>query len=76
MADMVKPGAAIFDVATRVDEKGKLHGDIDFETVQHIASHITPVPRGVGPVTVAALTENLFRAVKFAAGVGEYGYTF
>jgi methylenetetrahydrofolate dehydrogenase (NADP+)/methenyltetrahydrofolate cyclohydrolase len=75
-ADMVKPGAAIFDVATRVDEKGKLHGDIDFEAVQHIASHITPVPRGVGPVTVAALTENLFRAAKFAAGVGEYGYTF
>ena len=75
-ADMVKPGAAIFDVATRVDKQGKLHGDVDFEAVQHVASHITPVPRGVGPVTVAALTENLFRAAKFAAGVGEYGYRF
>ena len=75
-ADMVKPGAAIFDVATRVDEHGKLHGDVDFEAVQHIASAITPVPRGVGPVTVAALAENLFRAAKFAAGVGEYGYKF
>jgi methylenetetrahydrofolate dehydrogenase (NADP+)/methenyltetrahydrofolate cyclohydrolase len=74
--DMVKPGAAIFDVATRVDEHGKLHGDVDFTHVQHIASHITPVPRGVGPVTVAALTENLFRAAQFAAGVGEYGYKF
>jgi len=73
-ADMVKPSAAIFDVATRVDEHGKLHGDADFKTVQHVASAITPVPGGVGPVTVAALTENLFRAAKFAAGVGEYGY--
>jgi methylenetetrahydrofolate dehydrogenase (NADP+)/methenyltetrahydrofolate cyclohydrolase len=75
-ADMVKPGAAIFDVATRVDEHGKLHGDVEFESVRHIASAITPVPRGVGPVTVAALTENLFRAAKFAVGVGEFGYTF
>ena len=74
-ADMVKPGAAIFDVATRVDSHGKLHGDVDL-AVQHIASAITPVPRGVGPVTVAALTENLLRAAKFAAGVGEYGYSF
>ena len=75
-ADMVKPGAAIFDVATRVDAQGKLHGDVDFAAVQQIASYITPVPRGVGPVTVAALTENLFRAAKFAAGAGEYGYKF
>ncbi len=75
-ADMVKPGAAIFDVATRVDEQGKLHGDVDYEAVQHVASAITPVPRGVGPVTVAALTENLFRAAEFAASVGEYGYKF
>jgi methylenetetrahydrofolate dehydrogenase (NADP+)/methenyltetrahydrofolate cyclohydrolase len=72
--DMVKPGVSIFDVATRVDEHGKMHGDVDFTHVQHIASHITPVPKGVGPVTVAALTENLFRAAQFAAGVGEYGY--
>jgi methylenetetrahydrofolate dehydrogenase (NADP+)/methenyltetrahydrofolate cyclohydrolase len=75
-ADMVKPGAAIFDVATRIDSHGKMHGDVDFEAVQHIASAITSVPRGVGPVTVAALTENLFRAAKFAAGVNDYGYRF
>jgi methylenetetrahydrofolate dehydrogenase (NADP+)/methenyltetrahydrofolate cyclohydrolase len=75
-ADMVKPGAAIFDVATRVDEHGKMHGDVDFNHVQHIASAITPVPKGVGPVTVAALTENLFRAAQFAVGVGQYGYKF
>jgi 5,10-methylene-tetrahydrofolate dehydrogenase/methenyl tetrahydrofolate cyclohydrolase len=56
--DMVKPGVAIFDVATRVDEHGKMHGDVDFTHVQHVASYITPVPKGVGPVTVAALTEN------------------
>jgi 5,10-methylene-tetrahydrofolate dehydrogenase/methenyl tetrahydrofolate cyclohydrolase len=75
-ADMVKSGVAIFDVATRVDEHGKMHGDVDFTHVQHVASAITPVPKGVGPVTVAALTENLFRAAQFAVGVGEYGYKF
>jgi methylenetetrahydrofolate dehydrogenase (NADP+)/methenyltetrahydrofolate cyclohydrolase len=75
-ADMVKPGVAVFDVATRVDEAGKLHGDVDFEPVRAVASFITPVPRGVGPVTVAALCENLFRAAQFAAGVGKAGYTF
>jgi methylenetetrahydrofolate dehydrogenase (NADP+)/methenyltetrahydrofolate cyclohydrolase len=75
-ADMVKPGVAIFDVATRVDEAGKLHGDVDFEAVRGIASFITPVPKGIGPVTVAALCENLFRAAQFAAGVGKLGYQF
>jgi methylenetetrahydrofolate dehydrogenase (NADP+)/methenyltetrahydrofolate cyclohydrolase len=75
-ADMVKPGVAVFDVATRVDDAGKMHGDVDFEAVSKIASFITPVPRGVGPVTVAALCENLFRAAQFAAGVGKPGYTF
>jgi 5,10-methylene-tetrahydrofolate dehydrogenase/methenyl tetrahydrofolate cyclohydrolase len=74
--DMLKPGVAIFDVATRVDEAGKLHGDVDFEAVHGIASFITPVPKGVGPVTVAALCENLFRAAQFAAGVGKTGYQF
>ncbi len=75
-ADMVKPGVAIFDVATRIDDAGKMHGDVDFERVQHVASFITPVPRGVGPVTVAALCENLFRAGCLAAGVGTPGYVF
>jgi methylenetetrahydrofolate dehydrogenase (NADP+)/methenyltetrahydrofolate cyclohydrolase len=75
-ADMVKPGVAIFDVATRIDDAGKMHGDVDFEHVQHVASFITPVPRGVGPVTVAALCENLLRAARLAAGVGTPGYVF
>jgi len=75
-ADMVKPGVAIFDVATRVDQAGKMHGDVDFEAVRQVASFITPVPRGVGPVTVAALCENLFRAAQLAAGVGKPGYVF
>ncbi len=75
-ADMVKPGVAIFDVATRIDAAGKMHGDVDFESVLHVASFITPVPRGVGPVTVAALCENLLRAARLAAGVGTPGYAF
>lgn len=75
-ADIVKPGAVIIDIATRFTPEGKLTGDIDYEPVRAIASHITPVPRGVGPVTVAALTENLFRAAQYAVGVGELGYTF
>ena len=75
-ADMVKPGVAIFDVATRIDAAGKMHGDVDFERVAHVASFITPVPRGVGPVTVAALCENLLRAGRLAAGVGTPGYVF
>jgi 5,10-methylene-tetrahydrofolate dehydrogenase/methenyl tetrahydrofolate cyclohydrolase len=75
-ADMVKPGVAIFDVATRIDAAGKMHGDVDFENVHRVASFITPVPRGVGPVTVAALCENLLRAGRLAAGVGTPGYVF
>jgi methylenetetrahydrofolate dehydrogenase (NADP+) / methenyltetrahydrofolate cyclohydrolase len=74
--DMVKPGVAVFDVATRVDERGKMHGDADFEAVKEIAGFITPVPKGVGPVTVAALCENLLRAAEFQAGVGKPGYVF
>jgi 5,10-methylene-tetrahydrofolate dehydrogenase/methenyl tetrahydrofolate cyclohydrolase len=75
-ADMVKPGAVIIDVATRVGEDGKLQGDVDFERVKDVASFITPVPRGVGPVTVAALMENVLRAAQFAAGLRQPGYDF
>jgi 5,10-methylene-tetrahydrofolate dehydrogenase/methenyl tetrahydrofolate cyclohydrolase len=75
-ADMVKPGVAVFDVATRIDAGGKMHGDVDFDAVRQVASFITPVPRGVGPVTVAALCENLFRAAQLAAGVAQAGYSF
>ncbi|HLK41634.1 MAG TPA: bifunctional 5,10-methylenetetrahydrofolate dehydrogenase/5,10-methenyltetrahydrofolate cyclohydrolase [Polyangiaceae bacterium] len=75
-ADMLKPGVAVFDVATRVDEAGKMHGDVDFEAARGVAGFITPVPRGIGPVTVAALCENTLRAAQFSAGVGRPGYSF
>ena len=75
-ADLIKPGAAVIDVATRVGTDGKLHGDVDFEGVKGIASFITPVPKGVGPVTVAALMENVVRAAQFAAGLRSPGYSF
>jgi methylenetetrahydrofolate dehydrogenase (NADP+) / methenyltetrahydrofolate cyclohydrolase len=73
--DMVKPGVVIFDIATRVTPEGKLAGDVD-RTVAEVASCMTPVPGGVGPVTVAALTENLFRAAQLCVGAAEPGYTF
>ena len=75
-ADIVKPGAVVIDVATRVGADGKLHGDVDFDRVKEIASAITPVPKGVGPVTVAALMENVVRAAQFAAGLRKPGYDF
>jgi 5,10-methylene-tetrahydrofolate dehydrogenase/methenyl tetrahydrofolate cyclohydrolase len=75
-AEMVKPGAVVIDVATRVGSDGKLHGDVDFDRVKEIASAITPVPKGVGPVTVAALMENVVRAAQFAAGLRKPGYDF
>ncbi len=75
-ADLVKPGAVVIDVATRVGPENKLHGDVDFEHVKDIASFITPVPKGVGPVTVAALTENVVRAARFAAGLPTPPYDF
>lgn len=60
-ADMVKPGAAVIDVGiNRVD--GKLCGDVDFEGVSQTAGYITPVPGGVGPMTVAMLMENTLEA--------------
>jgi methylenetetrahydrofolate dehydrogenase (NADP+)/methenyltetrahydrofolate cyclohydrolase len=75
-ASMLKPGAVVFDVATRVLPNGKLTGDVAFEDAKHVASCITPVPGGVGPVTVATLMENLFRAAQFSVGDGPAGYTF
>jgi len=75
-ADLIKPGAVVIDVATRVGPDGKLHGDVDFEHVKDVASFITPVPRGVGPVTVAALMENVVRAAEFAHGLCQPGYDF
>ena len=61
-ADMVKPGAAVIDVGMNRDENGKLCGDVDFESVSKIAGAITPVPGGVGPMTVAMLMRNTAEA--------------
>jgi len=57
-ADMVKPGAVILDVGMNRDDQGKLCGDVDFEDVKQVASFITPVPGGVGPMTITMLLVN------------------
>ena len=56
--DMVKPGAVVLDVGMNRDSQGKLCGDVDFEGVSEIASYITPVPGGVGPMTITMLLQN------------------
>jgi len=61
-ADMVKSGAVVVDVAVNRLEDGKLCGDVDFASVSAVASHITPVPGGVGPMTRAMLMRNTFNA--------------
>jgi len=62
-AEMVKPGAVVIDVGINQLD-GKLVGDVDFEAVKEIASAITPVPGGVGPMTIATLMENTFHSAK------------
>lgn len=63
-ADMVKPGAVIVDVGINRGADGKLIGDVDFEGVSPLASYITPVPGGVGPMTITMLLENTLLAAK------------
>lgn len=63
-ADMVKPGAVVIDVAMNRNTEGKLCGDVDFAPVAEIASYITPVPGGVGPMTRAMLMENTLTAAR------------
>ena len=63
-ADMVKEGAVVIDVGMNRDENGKLCGDVDFEAVKDIAGYITPVPGGVGPMTIATLMQNTVTAAK------------
>lgn len=63
-ADMVKDGVVIVDVGINRDDNGKLTGDVDFETVKEKASYITPVPGGVGPMTIAMLMSNVIKATK------------
>lgn len=66
-ADMVKPGAVVLDVGMNRDENGKLCGDVDFERVKDVASWITPVPGGVGPMTITMLLVNTLEAAERAA---------
>lgn len=63
-ADMVKPGATVIDVGMDRDENGKLCGDVDFAAVEPVAGAITPVPGGVGPMTIAMLMKNTVMAAK------------
>lgn len=67
-ADMVKEGATVIDVGINRDENGKLCGDVDFAAVEPIAGAITPVPGGVGPMTIAMLMKNTLTAAKAKIG--------
>jgi len=63
-ADMVKPGAVVIDVGMNRNAEGKLCGDVDFDGVAQVASHITPVPGGVGPMTITMLLVNTLEAAE------------
>lgn len=63
-SDMVKKGAVVIDVGMNRDENGKLCGDVDFEQVKEVAGAITPVPGGVGPMTIAMLMKNTVKAAE------------
>jgi methylenetetrahydrofolate dehydrogenase (NADP+)/methenyltetrahydrofolate cyclohydrolase len=65
--DMVKPGAIVIDVGINRNDEGKLCGDVDFDSVAAVASHITPVPGGVGPMTITMLLQNTLEAAERAA---------
>ncbi|MDG6258058.1 MAG: bifunctional methylenetetrahydrofolate dehydrogenase/methenyltetrahydrofolate cyclohydrolase FolD [Methanomicrobiaceae archaeon] len=65
--EMVGKGAVVIDVGINQDEQGNLCGDIDFESVQEVAAAISPVPGGVGPMTIATLMENTFEAARASA---------
>ena len=62
--EFIKPGAVVIDVGMNRDENGKLIGDVKYDEVAELASHITPVPGGVGPMTITMLMEQTFEAFK------------
>ena len=66
-ADMVKPGAVVIDVGMNRNDEGKLCGDVDFEGVKNVAGFITPVPGGVGPMTITMLLVNTLQAAEACA---------
>lgn len=67
--DMIKPGAVVIDVGMNRLENGKLCGDVEFESAEKVASYITPVPGGVGPMTISMLMKNTLTAAKQQAGI-------
>ena len=67
-AEMVKPGAVVIDVGINRLDDGRLVGDVDFKGVQETAGALTPVPGGVGPMTIAMLLENTLRAARLQTG--------
>jgi methylenetetrahydrofolate dehydrogenase (NADP+)/methenyltetrahydrofolate cyclohydrolase len=66
-ADMVKPGAVVIDVGMNRNDEGKLCGDVDFAGVREVAGWITPVPGGVGPMTITMLLVNTIEAAERTA---------
>ena len=72
-ADMVKPGAVVLDVGTNRDAAGKLCGDVDFAGVKEVAGYLTPVPGGVGPMTITMLLSNTVQAAERAAAAQPLG---
>ena len=66
-ADMVKPGAVVIDVGMNRNDEGKLCGDVDFAGISQVASHITPVPGGVGPMTITMLLVNTLNSAERSA---------
>jgi methylenetetrahydrofolate dehydrogenase (NADP+) / methenyltetrahydrofolate cyclohydrolase len=69
--DMVKPGAVVIDVGINRTAEGKLVGDVDFANVKEVAGYITPVPGGVGPMTIAMLIANTVRAAERLSGIND-----
>lgn len=67
--DMIKPGAVVLDVGMNRNAEGKLVGDVDFESAQAVAGYITPVPGGVGPMTITMLMKNTLKAARIAAKI-------
>ena len=68
--DMVKPGAVVIDVGMNRDENGKLCGDVEFSEAEPVAGYITPVPGGVGPMTIAMLLKNTLTAARLQNRLG------
>ena len=69
--DMVKPGAVVIDVGINRNSDGKLVGDVDFASVKEVAGYLTPVPGGVGPMTITMLVANTVRAAERLSGFGK-----